>query len=458
MTPPPPAGGAAPPPPPGRHAVRSAVPTLLLQWLYDLLYLLVLVLFSPVVLYKMVTSRRWRAGLGERIGGVAPREGGRPCLWIHGVSVGEVLAARTLVGLVREEMPGWEIVLSTTTRTGHEVARRTFPGFRVFYYPLDFSLTTERVLRRIRPDAVVLLELEIWPNFLLSTSRRGIPVFLVNGRITERSLRGYRVLQRFIPEPMDRIHLYCVQTPAYRDRFLALGVPEERVFVTGNMKFDTVVTDGAGRLREGFASALGVRPGEWVFVAGSTHEGEERAVLEAFRAVAAADPRARLVLAPRHLERVPAVEAAVREAGLRPVRRTSPECGRADGGAAVVILDTMGELGALYALADLVFVGGSLVPHGGQNVMEPAGLARPVLTGPHHWNFEEVVEVLEASGGLEVVGDARGLEEAVLRLHGDREAAARRGRAAFEAVVAGKGATGRTLSLMRERLAPAGGA
>ncbi len=422
------------------------------------MYVLLLLLFSPYVLFKMLTSRRWRAGLRERLGGVAPREGDRPCLWIHGVSVGEVLAARTLVALLGEEMPGWEIAISTTTRTGHEVALRTFPGLRVFYYPLDFSFATDRVLRAIRPDAVVLLELEIWPNFLLSTSRRGIPVFLVNGRITERSLRGYRKLLRFIPEPMDRIRLFGVQTPAYRDRFLALGVPPERVFVTGTMKFDTVETEGGDRLREGLAADLGLEAGAWVLVAGSTHEGEEAAVLAAFRAVQERDPGARLVLAPRHLERLPAVEEAVRRAGFEPVRRTllgAPGSPGADG-RSVVVLDTMGELQGLYGVGDAVFVGGSLVPHGGQNVMEPAGLARPVLTGPHHWNFQEVVEVLEAAGGLEVVADAEALREAVLRLHGDRAGAARRGRAAREAVAGGKGATRRTLALLRERLEPGG--
>ena len=399
----------------------------------------------------MMTSHRWRAGIGERFGLVPVREGSRPCLWIHGVSVGEVLAARTLVAMIREELPDWEVVISATTRTGNEVARRTFPDCRVFFYPLDFSFVTDRVLRAIRPAGVVLLELEIWPNFLLSTSRRGIPVFLVNGRITERSLKGYRVLQAFIPEPMDRIQLYSAQTPIYRDRFLALGVPPERVFVTGTMKFDTVETEGVEGLREKYAAALGLKPGAWVLVAGSTHEGEEEAVLSAFRAVRERDPGARLVLAPRHLERLAEVEAVVRGAGFRSVRRTRLP-GAAAEGAEVVVLDTMGELGPLYAVADCVFAGGSLVPHGGQNMMEPAGKARPVLTGPHTWNFEEVVEVLAASGGLEVVEDAAALRDAVLRLHGDRVEAARRGRAAREAVLAGKGATGRTLDLIPERL------
>ncbi len=424
---------------------------------------MLLLLGLPVLLWKLATSRRWRswrwlAGLPERLGRLQPREGDRPCLWVHGVSVGEVLAARTLVADLARAMPGWEIVVSSTTETGHDVARKSFPGHRVFYYPLDFSLTTERVLARIRPRAVVLLELEIWPNFLLSTSRRGVPVFLVNGRITERSMRGYRWLQRLIPEPMDRIGLYCAQTETYRDRFLSIGVPPGRVFVTGNLKFDTVVTEGAEALRDSSSRALRFSPGGWVLVAGSTHDGEDELVLAAFRAVAARDPGARLVIAPRHLERLAAVEEEVRKAGFLPLRRTKVgAAGDPGAGKTVVVLDTMGELGALYATADVVFVGGSLVPHGGQNVLEPAGIGKPVLTGPHHWNFEEVVEVLEASGGLEVVGDGKALEAAVLRLHGDRAEASRRGAAAREAVLRGKGATRRTLDLVRERLAASGG-
>ena len=375
------------------------------------------------------------------------------------MSVGEVLAARTLVARVQEALPGWEVVVSTTTRSGQEVARRTFPDLHLFYYPVDFSFVTRRVLDRIRPDVVVLLELEIWPNFLLTTSRRGIPVFLVNGRITQRSVKGYRRVQKVIPEPLDRIELYGVQTEAYRERFLALGVPAGRVFVTGNLKFDTVVTEGVDGLRKSLSGSLGIEDGEWVLLAGSTHDGEEEMVLRAFRAVAARDPRARLVLVPRHLERIGAVEGAVAAAGLPSARRTAGPGEVRDGRKPVIVVDTMGELGSLYAVADVVFVGGSLVHHGGQNMLEPAGFGKPVLTGPHHWNFEEVVDVLGAAGGLEVVRDARSLEEAVLRLHADRAAAARRGEAARGAVLRGKGATLRTLDLLRARLesmAPSG--
>ncbi|MHC4820424.1 MAG: 3-deoxy-D-manno-octulosonic acid transferase, partial [Planctomycetota bacterium] len=387
------------------------MPARLLQLFYDVGYTCLMLLGLPFFLFKMATSRRWRSGLRERLGGVEPRAGDRRCLWIHGVSVGEVLAAQTLVARIREEMPDWEVVISTTTRTGQDVARRTYPDCRIFYYPLDLSFATGRCIRRIRPDAVLLVELEIWPNFLLATSRQDVPVFLVNGRITERSLKGYKRLQWLVPEPMDRIGLYCVQTPAYRDRFLSLGVPEERVFVTGTMKFDTVTAEESKDVRRTFLEAFGFEEGDWVLIAGSTHDGEEKLVLDAFRAVADRDPRARLVLAPRHLERLADVEAAVREMGFEPVRRTD---GADPGGAGprrVVVLDTMGELASSYSAADVVYVGGSLVPHGGQNVLEPAGLAKPVLTGPHCWNFDEVVEALAESGGLEMVQDAEGLKD-----------------------------------------------
>jgi 3-deoxy-D-manno-octulosonic-acid transferase len=223
------------------------------------------------------------------------------------------------------------------------------------------------------------------------------------------------------------------------------------------MKFDTVVTEGVEALRESSSRTLGLTGGEWILIAGSTHDGEDEMVLAAFRAVAERDPKARLVIAPRHLERLSAVEDAVRGAGFRPVRRTriaEEVAGAGAGRRPVFVLDTMGELGSLYAVADVVFVGGSLVPHGGQNLLEPAGYGKAVLTGPHNWNFEEVVEVLEAAGGLEIVRDGKGLEEAVLRLHADRGAAARRGEAARGAVLRGKGATRRTLDLLRARLEP----
>jgi 3-deoxy-D-manno-octulosonic-acid transferase len=450
-----PAGGPGPERPADPSHARHAtlVPIRAIQFAYDTLYLLLLLLGAPFWLFKILFSRKWRSGLGQRMGGVPRRRGDRPCIWIHGVSVGEVLASRTLVNEIRATMPDWEIAITTITRSGQEVARRTFPDLLVCYFPLDFSFCTDRTLDRVRPSAVVLLELEIWPNFLLSTSRRGIPVHLVNGRITERSVRGWRRLQHIIPEPLDRIGLYCAQTPLYRDRFLALGVPPGRVFVTGTMKLDTVDTEGEEALRAAFSGTLGLSPGDWVLIAGSTHEGEEEPVLSAYRAVLERDPRARLVLAPRHLERLGAVEAAVRAAGFRPVRRTSLD-GRGEGvgAGAVVVLDTMGELRSLYAVADAVFVGGSLVPHGGQNVLEPAGLGKAVVTGPHTWNFEEVVEELGAAGGLGVVRDAAGLREELLRLHGDRAAAVRRGAAAREWVLRGKGATRRTLDLVRARL------
>ncbi len=212
----------------------------LLQTVYDIVYAVVIVACAPVILFKLATSARWRAGFPERFGAVRPRVGERPALWIHGVSNGEVLAARELVAMIDREMPWLDVVISTTTRTGHEAALRTFPGKLVFYFPLDFSFATRRVVDRIRPSMVLLMELELWPNFLLTTTLRDVPVLLANGRMSDKSARDYRILQNVIPEPMNRVLHYCVQSEEYAARFRSLGVAADRLTVTGSMKFDAV--------------------------------------------------------------------------------------------------------------------------------------------------------------------------------------------------------------------------
>ena len=248
--------------------MRASAYLRLLQTVYDVVYAVVLVLCSPVVLFKMATSARWRAGFPERFGAVKPRVGDRPALWIHGVSNGEVLAARELVNLIDREMPWLDVVISTTTRTGHEAAVRTYPQKQVFFFPLDFSFATSRVVDRIRPSMVLLMELELWPNFLLTTTLRGVPVVLANGRMSGKSARDYRILQWFIPEPMNRVDHYCVQSEEYAARFRSLGVPADRLTVTGSMKFDTVPSALPPEVRAEYARRLAIDPGQFVLVGG----------------------------------------------------------------------------------------------------------------------------------------------------------------------------------------------
>jgi 3-deoxy-D-manno-octulosonic-acid transferase len=423
-----------------------------LQFLYDVCYIGILVVGFPVVLFKLVTSRKWRAGLLQRIGFIPARKGDEPCVWIHGVSVGEVLAVESLVREFEREFPDWKIWISTTTRTGQEAGRKAYPNHNLFYYPLDISFATRCVLDRIRPRIVILVELEIWPNFLLSTWARGIPVMLANGRISGRSYRDYRILQRLIPEPLDRISTYCVQTECYAQRFRELGVPAERIFVTGTMKFDNIPIQPDPVENERLRAVFRLAPKDRVLMGGSTHPGEESALLRIFRGLRDEHPEARLVLAPRHPERLAEVEECIRREGFVFERKTvlDRDPGRAVSHEAVLLVDTMGELARVYEVADLVFVGGSLIPHGGQNMMEPAGLGKSVLFGCHIGNFQESVDVLLDRGGAVMVRNEQELERELSRLFTDVDAANAMGVCAREAVLSQRGATRRLLAVFRE--------
>ncbi len=422
-----------------------------LQIVYDLVYVLVLLLGAPFVLVMLLVSRRWRSGLVQRFGFCPERTGGRRAIWIHGVSVGEVLAAKELVNLITREMPEIEVVLSTTTGSAQEAARRAYPGHLVFYYPLDFSFATGRVVRRIRPDLVLLMELELWPNLLITASLCGVPVLLANGRMSMKSARDYLRLQRVIPEPMDRVAHYCVQTEEYAARFRSVGVPVERITITGSMKFDTVADGLPEEVRAGYSERLGLSPGAFVLMAGSTHCGEEEVVLDAYEEIRRRDSRARLILAPRFPERVGEVESLVRSRGHSCVRLSTLVPGVPAGDAvsgSVALVDTVGELTKLYVVADLVFVGGTLTNRGGQNMMEPAGLGKPVVVGPATWNFRDPVELLLSRGGLVQARDAAGVLEELLALHADPARRGLVGERARGVCRESKGATRRILDIL----------
>jgi len=433
----------------GARPLKNRAYIRLLQFVYNLVYLVILILISPFLIFKLFTSPKHRAGLVQRMGilGAWPDRG--PRIWIHGVSVGEVLAARSLVDVLERELPGHEVVISTTTKTGQEVARKHYPGHRVFYYPLDFSWVTRRVLRRVKPQAVILMELEIWPNFLLSTSAVDVPVLLVNGRISAHSFRRYKILQRVIPEPLDRIFIYCVQTRTYRERFLELGVPPDRVHVTGTMKFDIINTDGVDAVRREVRAELGIAEQERVLLAGSTHPTEEATLYDLFLKLVARHPEYRLIVVPRHPERLDEVEGMLVGRGAPVARKTALGNGAAAGERPVILVDTMGELARIYAASDIAFVGGSLFPHGGQNMMEPAGLGRAVVFGPHIQNFQESVDILLDDDAAKLVQDAGELREVVLALAADPEGAEAMGARARRIVIEHKGASERIMDMIR---------
>jgi 3-deoxy-D-manno-octulosonic-acid transferase len=414
---------------------------------------------TPWAVLRILTNAkarsRWRAYLADvpvRFGRRRRRLGAAPCVWVHGVSVGEVKAAARLVERIQEQVPGVEIVLSVTTDTGRRVAEERYPDQRVEYYPPDASWIVKDALDAIRPDLMVLVESELWPNFLLAARRRGLPVVLVNGRMSDRSARRFGRVP-WVGGPLVRAldHVF-VQIPAYAERYRALGVHAGRLAVTGNMKFDNIPFKGKDARPQRFARLLGLEGGAVpILVAGSTHPGEERQLVRVQRRLAAQGRHVRLVVAPRHPGRRDAVEADIRREGAQPVLRSRlsdpPEGGSPPRTPedAVVVLDSVGELESVYGLADLVFVGGTLVPHGGQNMMEPASLGKPVVVGPHVGNFRGEVAMLLQAGGLRLVSDLEGLEQALAEWLGDMPAARDMGARARDAILASKGATERTL-------------
>jgi len=419
---------------------------------YDALYVGMLGLMSPSLLYK-VARGKYRQGWRHKLGFVPERPGG-PRVWIHAVSVGEAVAAGVLADGLREALPDHEIVVSTVTPTGQAVALKRFGEEACFYLPLDFSGAVRRAITRTKPDIIVLMELEIWPNLIAAASRAGVPVVIVNGRISDRAYPKYTRLRRFIKRSMRRVAAVGAQTEGYAERFGALGVPSECVTVTGSLKYDGVKTGPDPEALSWAREALHIEKSERVLLGASTHRTEELAIARAWRGIPAGE-RWRLVVCPRHPERVPGVEAELAREGLKTVRRTAlrddPEL-RVESGA-VVVIDTVGELGRICRAADIVFVGGSLIPHGGQNPMDPAGLGKATVFGPHMFNFSEPVEALLEEGGAVRVESGEELAKVVASLAADEAERKRLGDAGRRTIDSRKGAVGRTVELVRGQLA-----
>ncbi len=398
-------------------------------------------------------ARRRRAGYGrnlaQRLGRLGHGLPPEPRCWIHAVSVGESAAAVPLVEGIRRRWPELGIVVTTITPTGARIVAERLAGTAVHrYFPIDLPGPVGRALDAARPRFFIAIETELWPNFLRALARRRVPAMIANGRISDRSFRRYHWVRGLMRRVLADVAVFAMQTEEDARRIIALGAPRERVVVTGNLKSDLLpeASPDDARWRE----RLGFGADARLWIAGSTHRGEEALVLDAFAQARARCPQLALILAPRHPERTGEVEALIRERGLGAVRRSRLPGDAAPG--AIVILDTVGELAALYALAEVVFVGGSLVPVGGHNVLEPAMRGKPVLTGPHTSNFREGVELLQRSGGGLVVKDGADLARELRRLLEDHDLARRMGEAARLAFAGRQGAVSATLDLVGRHL------
>ena len=435
-----------------------------MYFLYSLLLTLGVVALLPRFIWDAFRHGKYVAGLGERSGRLpAVETDGRPVVWLHCVSVGETQAARPLARAILERFPSHALVVSTTTITGQRVAREAFrdDAAAVIYFPFDWAWAVRRSLSAVNPSAVLIMETELWPNFLRECRRRGTPAAVVNGRLSEKSFRRYRLVRRFVRRVVGDLTLALMQTEADAERLRALGLDPGRVFVSGNVKFDGGDDDGNARqLTEELRARFRFNGRAPLVVAASTHAPEERLVLDAFKRLRATHGHedARLLLAPRHPERFNEVAALLDSSGLRWSRRSDTPAPQ-DADCDVLLLDTIGELRAVYPLAEVVFVGGSIAPTGGHNILEPAAAGVCTVTGAHTFNFKAVVAAFLDAGALvqlpalaegEAPAELANVLRELLDDDGRRRELGQKARAVLEQ---NRGATSRTVELLAELFA-----
>jgi 3-deoxy-D-manno-octulosonic-acid transferase len=427
---------------------------------YNLALLVVLVAGAPWWLWRLATTLKYREGLAERLGRVPSRlrRGTRPVIWIHAVSVGEVLTVIRLVGELDRAFSGYRVLISTTTRTGQELARQRFGADRVFYCPLDLPWAVQAYLNALEPRLLILAETEFWPNLLHGCFRRAIPVAVVNARISDRSWPRYQRMRRLWRPILGRLSRVMAQTDVDAERLRAIGCQPQRVTVSGNLKFDVRAAQQAEATRLLQALAPGLR----FVVAGSTLEGEEAELLAAWPRLLQADPRLVMVLAPRHPERFAAVSALLDRSGVAWVRRSDwqPQLPSDSvitlhplNPGQVVLLDTIGELASVYSLAAVAFVGGSLDPGWGHNPLEPAQFAVPIVVGPYYPNFRAITEDLRAFQALRIAPKEE-LARVLIDLLLDPVAAEAMGERALQVFQQQAGATNRCVKAIQELLPP----
>ena len=421
--------------------------------LLDLLYGVVLLFLLPWLIVRSLTTGRYRRGLKEKLLGLpfSPMTSATRIAWFHGVSLGEIQLMVTLVAAFRGRHPDWECVISTTTETGMMEAKRRFPDLRVIAWPFDFSWAVRRTIRAIQPALIVLAESELWPNFLRAARWQQVPVIVVNGRMSPRSFRRY-VKLAWLARPLlfGRITRFAMQSEAYAESMRSLGIPSERVSVTGSIKYDGVSGDRNSFKTLELRRLLGLNSADRIWVAGSTHAPEENIILDVFRRLRVKHPELRLILVPRSPDRFDEVAKILDRQSFSFVRR-SQIAQRLTDQPAVILLDTIGELGAAWGLADVGFTGGSLDgKRGGQSMIEPAGFGVPVVFGPHIWNFRDAVaRLLEVRGAVQI-STPQGLETELTKLLDDEGLRLSMGESARKMVREQQGATQRTLDVLDE--------
>lgn len=422
-----------------------------MEFFNDLIYLFALIVYSPKILYRVLTQNRYKEGWGERLGKISRNSPDKKCVWVHAVSVGEVNATKTLIAKLKNQLPQYEIIFSATTDTGVEQARKLYgKEFKVFYFPFDFSFIVRQTFKRLKPDLCLLMELEVWPNFTSRAAKLNIPVVVVNGRISDRSFPRYKIIKLFVEKTFAKVALFLAQTQEYADRFIALGGRKNSAVITGSLKFDTAQiidkVEGADKI----AQQLNIS-NQRLFVAGGTGPKEEKIILDVFKQLKQQPnfSQLRLAIVPRKPERFEEVASLIKQSGFDLTRYSKIKSGEQSGTIekdSVILGDTMGDLRKFYSLATLVFVGRTLVPMGGSDMMESTAMGKCTIFGPHTFNFKETVNaLLQAQGAIEVKNEMN-LYETICKCLDDPQFANQIAAAGQQVIKQNQGATEKSIS------------
>ncbi len=425
-------------------------------WALNCLYVVLFAAASPWIVWSAVRHSKHREGFSAKFLGLAPRrEGDRPCVWLHAVSVGEVNLLATTIAELLDQRPDWEIVVSTTTKTGYDLACKKYADRAVFYCPLDFTWATAAAMRRVRPTLLVLAELELWPNLISAAKRHGVRVAIINGRLSDKSFRGYRRIRALVAPSLHRIDLIAAQNEETAERFRQLGARSETVHATGSLKFDGAQTNRRNPRTLALQQLARLDERHVVLLAGSTQEPEEQYALDVFHRLAPTHPELKLILVPRHPQRFDEVAALLDSSGVLWQRRSQLSPGHAENSREpaarrwrVLLVDTIGELGAWWGTSAIGFVGGSFGSRGGQNMLEPAAYGVATCFGPNTWNFRDIVAQLLAANGAHVVQSAEEFDQFVRQSLDSPELARQLGERAQCLVLSQQGATRRTVELL----------
>jgi len=420
---------------------------------YQILLVFFFCIFWPFFIQKITKGLKQRFGFfNESINRIGKEE----LIWAHAASVGEVIAMGNLIKALKKECPDDNYVISTLTSTGQATARRIVPDARAFiYFPLDFSCVVGRVLDTIKPKLLIITETELWPNFIREAKKRMIPIIVANGRISTNSFGRYKKVKFLMKRVLENIDVFLMQSHVDAARIIALGANPLTVTVTGNLKFDVGedILFRAANSNVGTNSICAYLESKVIFVAGSTHRGEEAIILDVYGEVRKFYPHMVLILAPRHMQRIGEVERLLSSRNLKFTRRSElPSPFQGNSVDQIILLDTVGELTHFYALAKVVFVGGSLIPVGGHNILEPASLGKGVLFGPYMDNFEEIAQSFVLRGAGRVVSNRKELLDSILELLSNPEELERMGKMALEIVKANKGSAEKSAKLVKNLL------